>query len=68
LYQIYAVVAFVAFSFLDTTLAQSVMAIAGGLLLVMNSVGIFLLRRKISFNLPKNETEAGTVPIPELNS
>lgn len=52
-YQGYAILVLVAFSFLDTTLAQSVMAIAGGLLLVMNSVGVFILRKKISFNLSK---------------
>jgi AGCS family alanine or glycine:cation symporter len=54
-YQVYAVLVLVAFSFLDTTLAQSVMAIAGGLLLIMNSVGVFMLRKKVSFDLPKEE-------------
>jgi AGCS family alanine or glycine:cation symporter len=54
-YQAYAIIVLVSFSFLDTTLAQSVMAIAGGLLLIMNSVGVFMLRKKISFNLPENE-------------
>lgn len=56
-YQGYAIIVLTAFSFLDTTLAQSVMAIAGGLLLVMNSVGVFMLRKKISFNLPAPEKE-----------
>lgn len=55
LYQAYAIAVLVAFSFLDTTLAQSVMAIAGGLLLVINSIGVFMLRKKISFNLPEQE-------------
>lgn len=56
LYQLYAVVALIGFSFVDTTVAQSVMAIAGGLLLLMNSVGIFMLRKQISFDLsPKEE-------------
>lgn len=55
LYQGYAIVILVAFSFVDTTLAQSMMAIAGGLLLVINSVGVFILRKKISFNLPEKE-------------
>lgn len=54
-YQLYAIIVLASFSFLDTTLAQSVMAIAGGLLLIMNSVGVFMLRKKISFNLPENE-------------
>ena len=57
-YQAYAVGILIAFSFFDTTLAQSVMAIAGGLLLVMNSVGIFMLRKKISFNLPEKEEQS----------
>lgn len=65
LYQIYAVVVLIAFSFFDTTLAQSVMAIAGGLLLLINSVGIFMLRKKISFNLPEEETKAA---VPELSA
>jgi len=55
IYQAYAVIVLVLFSFLDATLAQSVMAIAGGLLLLMNSVGVFMLRKKISFNLPEEE-------------
>jgi len=52
-YQAYAIIVLTVFSFLDTTLAQSTMAIAGGLLLVINSVGIFMLRKKISYNLPE---------------
>lgn len=66
-YQAYAVIVLVAFSFLDTTLAQSVMAIAGGLLLVMNSVGIFMLRKKVSFKLPEPvvvEEALETVQVP----
>ena len=58
LYQIYAVVILAAFSFLDTLLAQSVMAIAGGMLLLINSVGIFMLRKKISFDLQFSEKES----------
>jgi AGCS family alanine or glycine:cation symporter len=52
IYYTYAIVSLVLFSFFDSTLAQSIMAIAGGLLLVINSVGIFLLRKEISFDLP----------------
>lgn len=52
LYYMYAVLVLIAFSFLDSTIAQGVMAIAGGFLLVINSIGIFLLRKQISFELP----------------
>jgi AGCS family alanine or glycine:cation symporter len=45
----YAITGLVVFSFIDTIKAQSVMAIAGGLLLVINSVGIFRLRHEIRF-------------------
>lgn len=61
LYQGYAIIVLTVFSFFDTSLAQSVMAIAGGLLLLMNSVGVFMLRKKISFNLP----EKGKLSPPE---
>lgn len=54
-YQGYAIVVLITFSFLDTTLAQSVMAIAGGLLLVMNTIGVFMLRKKISFNMAEEK-------------
>lgn len=57
-YQAYAVVILLAFSFVDTTVAQSVMAIAGGMLLVMNAVGIYMLRKQISFDLPQEVPEA----------
>ena len=51
LYFAYAIFALLFFSFFDSTLAQAIMAIAGGLLLVINSIGIFLLRKEISFYL-----------------
>lgn len=57
LYYAYAVIVLVAFSFLNSILAQSVMTIAGGLLLLINSVGIFLLRRRVSFDLPAEEQQ-----------
>jgi alanine or glycine:cation symporter, AGCS family len=50
-YYAYAVVALITFSFLETSQAQTVMAIAGVSLLIINSIGIFLLRHEISFNL-----------------
>lgn len=61
LYYVYACAALILFSFIDSTQAQSVMAISGGLLLAINSVGIFLLRKEISYNL--SETEAHPYPI-----
>lgn len=67
LYQAYAIAALVGFSFVDTTVAQSVMAIAGGLLLLMNSVGIFMLRKQISFDLSLNE-EAIQTPAEALET
>jgi AGCS family alanine or glycine:cation symporter len=50
-YYIYAVVALLVFSFLGTSQAQAVMAIAGVSLLIINGFGIFYLRHEISFNL-----------------
>lgn len=47
----YAVVALLIFSFMGTGQAQTVMAIAGVSLLLINGVGIFLLRHEISFDL-----------------
>lgn len=50
-YYFYATLALFVFSFVDTTQAQSIMTIAGGLLLVINCYGIFRMRREISFNI-----------------
>jgi alanine or glycine:cation symporter, AGCS family len=50
LYTSYAAVALVAFAFVDTTHAQSVMAIAGALLLLVNCAGIYRLRKQVSFD------------------
>lgn len=58
IYQFYAACVLILFSFLDTLLAQSVMAIAGGLLLVMNSIGIFMLRKEISFDLQPSHADS----------
>lgn len=57
LYFCYAIFTLIFFSFFDTVLAQSVMAIAGGMLLVINSIGIFRLRKEISFDYPVEATE-----------
>lgn len=50
IYYIYAIIALAAFALVDTAQAQSVMTIAGGLLLVFNCYGIFRLRNEISYN------------------
>lgn len=47
IYFIYASVAFVAFSFLSTTHALTIMSLSGGFLLVINSYGIWKLRHEI---------------------
>lgn len=69
LYFVYAAVSLLFFSFFDPTLAQSVMAIAGGLLLVVNCYGIFQLRKDISYNLEGSKhPETSLVPSPDLAS
>lgn len=57
IYYIYAVIALLIFSFVGTSQAQTVMAIAGVLLLIINGIGIFLLRHEISFNLTSFKSE-----------
>lgn len=51
IYYIYAVLALLIFSFMGTAQAQTAMAIAGVSLLIVNGLGIFMLRHEISFNL-----------------
>lgn len=51
LYFAYAVIMLGTFSFVDTTQAQTVMSVAGGLLLALNCYGIFKLRHEISYDL-----------------
>lgn len=60
LYQIYAAIVLVAFSFFDSLIAQSVMAIIGALLLIINSIGIFMLRKQISYDFQFNEQESAS--------
>ena len=55
LYYSYAILALITFSFMGTTQAQTVMAIAGVSLLLINGYGMFILRDKISFHLPHQE-------------
>lgn len=59
-YYLYAAVALSLFSFIGATQAQSVMAIVGGMLLLINGAGIFVLRDQINFNFApaKEESQA----------
>lgn len=50
-YYVYAVAALIIFSFVDQTQAQSVMMIVAGLLLILNSWGIWRLRHEISYDV-----------------
>ena len=60
LYYIYATISLFLFSFVDTLYAQSIMAIVGGMLLVINSFGIYRLRNEVNFNF------ADVKELPEL--
>jgi AGCS family alanine or glycine:cation symporter len=50
-YYFYAVSALIFFSFFDSSKAQALMGIAGGLLLLINCYGIFRLRHELSFDI-----------------
>ena len=56
LYYGYSIAALLLFSFMGTSEAQAVMAIAGVSLLILNGIGIFLLRHELSFNLKAEES------------
>lgn len=62
IYYAYAVAALVTFSFMGTSQAQAAMAVAGVSLLIINSIGIFLLRNEISFNIKGEEPVLQSVP------
>jgi AGCS family alanine or glycine:cation symporter len=55
LYYTYAISAFLLFSLIGTAQAQTIMAIAGVLLLIINGYGVFVLRNEISFQLPQEQ-------------
>lgn len=61
LYNVYGAVSLILFSFGDLARAQSVMAIAGGLLLVINVYGMFRLRHEISFDVSEIEEKVPAV-------
>lgn len=62
-YYAYAVLALIIFSFMGTAQAQAAMAVAGVCLLIINGVGIFLLRHEISFNLVSTSEAKRTEPV-----
>ncbi len=57
LYYGYAVIALVLFSFVDSLQAQTVMSLAGGLLLIFNCYGIFRLRKELSYNFKESNLD-----------
>lgn len=58
LFLLYGSLAFILFSFVDSTFAQSVMQIVGGLLLLINCIGILKLLPKLSFAVPSVRQQA----------
>lgn len=48
-FYVYAALAFVLFSFIEAKQALTIMMIAGGLLIVVNLIGIMILRKQIDF-------------------
>ena len=48
-YIIYSIIAFIAFSFHDQNDVILIMSISGGLLMILNLTGVFLLRKEIKF-------------------
>ena len=50
LFTLYALFAFIFFSFYDTEIAMSLIMVVGGFLLLLNLIGIFRLRREICFD------------------
>lgn len=67
-FNLYAIVALLFFSFVDTVQAQTVMAIAGGLLLVINCWGIFKMRHEISFDIRCERNPSKAVEATPLES
>lgn len=57
----YAILALILSVFADTSQAQSVMAISGGMLLVINSYGIWCLRKEVSYTINETETVIASV-------
>jgi AGCS family alanine or glycine:cation symporter len=62
LYYLYAAFSLLTFSFIGTAQAQSIMTIAGGLLLLLNCYGIFKLRKEISYDLAPSKAVPNALP------
>ena len=67
-YYLYAVSALLIFPFLGTAEAQTVMAIAGVSLLLINGVAIFNLRHELSFDLPKESVPSTVQNLDEITA
>ena len=52
-FYLYSIIALALSIFLDTSRTQTVMAIAGGLLLIINCWGIYRLRKEVSYSMDK---------------
>lgn len=61
-YVIYGALGLLASTFLRQTEALLIMSIAGALLLIINLIGIFILRKQISFVIPDEESKKKSVP------
>ena len=64
-YYVYAVLAFLTFSFVENSQAISVMSFVGFFLLALNAAGIWRLRRSISFAVAPDQP--GSVPVAEVS-
>lgn len=62
-YVIYGTLSLVASTFIRQTEALLIMSIAGALLLIINLIGIFILRKQISFVIPDEDNKKKTVSI-----
>lgn len=63
-YFAYAILSLLTFSFVGVNQAQTIMTIANGFLLIINSYGIFRLRREVSFEW---EEQAAAYPVSVSN-
>ena len=64
-YYVYAVLAFLTFSFVENSQAISVMSFVGFFLLALNAAGIWRLRCSISFAVAPDQSEP--VPVAEVS-
>ncbi len=62
IFYFYATLSLTACVFIDTSKAQAVMAVSGGLLLLINCLGIWRLRKELSFKVPADQKSASVLP------